>query len=263
MNVIALIPAAGLATRLASQPRSKEILPLGAGVAGDPPARVVCDSLLDALVSAGIRRVFIVLREGKWDIPACLSRRYRDSLDIAYLVTAGTPGSPYTLDVAFPFLGDARIVLGFPDILFQPVTAPATLLHEQQQSGADVVLGLFPAPEPRRVDMVSTDARGDVVEILVKPPSTVLTETWVTAVWNTAFSRFMHDYLQQVHPAVQQHRFPDARSPREIHMGDVLIAALAGGMRISTVSFSAGHCLDVGTPEALERVRRGDTVFAR
>jgi glucose-1-phosphate thymidylyltransferase len=223
---------------------------------------VVCDHLLDAFAAAEVRRVFIVLREGKWDIPAYLSRRLRADLDFAYLVTPRTPGSPYTLDVAFPFLGDARVALGFPDILFHPVDAFGAMLRRQEHSRADVVLGLFPAPEPQRMDMVRTDGQGNVLEILIKPPSTTLTETWVTAVWTVAFSRFMHDYLQQVRTAVVENRFPDPRAPREIHVGDVLIAAIAQGMRVAAVSFSGGSCLDVGTPEALDSVLRGVPGFS-
>jgi glucose-1-phosphate thymidylyltransferase len=261
MNVIALIPAAGEATRLSPLPCSKEILPLGAIFASDPVPRVVCDHLLDAFAAASVRRVFFVLREGKWDIPAYLSQRPRRDLDFAYMVTPRTPGSPYTLDVAYPFLGDARVALGFPDILFHPVDAFDTMLRRQEQSRADVVLGLFPAPEPQRMDMVRIDGQGNVLEIVIKPSSTTLTETWVTAVWTAAFSQFMHDYLQQVRADVVDKRFPDNHAPREIHVGDVFMAAIAQGMRVSTVSFSGGSCLDVGTPEALDRVLRGETGF--
>lgn len=262
MNVIALIPAAGEAKRLGPLPCSKEILPLGASFASDPVPRVICDHLLDAFAVAGVRRVFCVLREGKWDIPAYLSRRPRPDLDLAYMVTPRTPGSPYTLDVAFPFLGDARVALGFPDILFHPVDAFVTLLRRQEHSGADVVLGLFPAPEPQRMDMVRTDGQGNVLEILIKPPSTTLTETWITSVWTAAFSQFMHDYLLRVRSEVVENRFPDTRTPREIHVGDVIRAAIAQGMRVSSVSFSGGSCLDVGTPETLDRVLRGETGFS-
>ena len=263
MSVVALIPAAGEASRLGPLPCSKEILPLGTGNADAPVPSVMCDHVLDAFAAAGVRRVFVVVREGKWDIPAHYSQWPRDEVAIAYLVTSKTPGCPYTLDKAFPFLGDARVVLGFPDILFQPVNAYSAILDHQQHCGADVVLGLFPASEPRRMDMVCTDRQGNVLEILIKPPSTKLTMTWAVAVWTASFTRFMHDYLQQVRTSVLDDRFPAPGASREIHVGDVFISAIAAGLKISSVSFNEGRCLDVGTPESWARVGRGVPVALR
>jgi glucose-1-phosphate thymidylyltransferase len=73
-QVVGLIPAAGHATRLAPLPFSKELYPIGfhEGPHGPRP-KVVAHYLLEKLHAAGIRRVFVVLRDGKWDIPAYFS----------------------------------------------------------------------------------------------------------------------------------------------------------------------------------------------
>ena len=57
-------------------------------------------------------------------------------------------GVPFTLDQAYPFVRDATVAFGFPDIIFDGQDGFVKLLDRQLQTGADVVLGLFPANHP-------------------------------------------------------------------------------------------------------------------
>ena len=72
-ELIGLVPAAGQASRLGPLPGSKELLPIGfrAGSAGPEP-RVPFQELRTALRAGGVERAFVVLRPGKWDVPAHL-----------------------------------------------------------------------------------------------------------------------------------------------------------------------------------------------
>jgi glucose-1-phosphate thymidylyltransferase len=112
------------------------------------------------------------------------------------------------------------------------------------------------------MDMVRTDRQGNVLEILIKPSSTTLAMTWAVAVWTADFSLFMHDYLQRVRARVLDNRFPAPGAPREIHVGDVFMSAIAEGFKVSSVSFDEGSCLDVGTPESFARVCQGGCGFS-
>jgi len=250
---VALIPAAGLAKRLGRPAASKEILPVRFDP-DDVEARPVCEYLLDSLSAAGVRRAFVILRMGKWDIPEVLGNGDRFGLRLAYLVTDATPGTPYTLDQASPLIGNGVVLLGFPDILYHPRDAFGALLRRTRDGRAEVVLGLFPAEDPCRMDMVDIDADGRVRDIVIKPETTTLTLTWVLAVWSPEFTRFMHDYLGSVLAAVTDGRYPDPDSPHEPYMGDVIRAAMAKGMRVEGVVFQGGNCVDIGTPEDLDRV---------
>ena len=61
-------PAAGRATRLGRRRGpSKEILAVAAD-AEDVPARIACQDLLDNFRMAGVNRVLVLLRSGKWDV---------------------------------------------------------------------------------------------------------------------------------------------------------------------------------------------------
>jgi glucose-1-phosphate thymidylyltransferase len=248
-NVVGLIPAAGQATRLGPLPCSKEVYPVG--LRPDPSGqgihpRVVSQYLLEKMRFAGIGRGYIILREGKWDIPAYFRDGEIVGMRLAYLAVSATAGAPYTLDYAYPFVRDSIVALGFPDILFSPDDAYARLLAYQAASNADVVLGLFPADHPSTMDVAAVDDTGRVREIVIKPAKTDLTYTWGIAVWTPAFTEFMHEYLRPT-------RTTAAQQP-EKHVGDVIQAAIVRGMNVQAVRVSDVPFLDIGTPGNLARV---------
>ena len=146
-NVIGLIPAAGQAKRISPLPCSKELYPVGFWRSRDEKnarPKVACHYLLEKMRSAGITRAYIVLRQGKWDIPAYLQDGAIADMHLAYLMLGLPYGVPYTLDQAYPFVRDEIIAFGFPDILFRPDSAFSRLLSHQDSGQADVTLGLFP-----------------------------------------------------------------------------------------------------------------------
>jgi glucose-1-phosphate thymidylyltransferase len=240
-HVIGLIPAAGYATRLGPLPCSKEILPVGTRETPDgPQPKAVSHYLLEKMRLAGITEAIIVLREGKWDIPAHFKDGAIVDMRLAYLAVPPTAGPPYTLDYAYPFVRDAIVALGFPDILFEPNDAYPRVLAHQARTHADVVLGLFPADRPETMDVVAVNSGGRVERILVKPAHTTLRQTWGIAVWTPAFTEFLHDRLMH-----------GSALPREteLHVGNVIQAAIEAGMRVEGLVVSEQPFLDIGVPE--------------
>lgn len=247
-EVVGLVPAAGTATRIAPLPFSKELYPIGFSFADGDCARspkVVCHYLLEKMRSANVEKVFIVLRKGKWDIPAYLGDGQMLNMHLAYLMMRLPFGPPYTLDQAYPFVRNARVALGFPDIIFQPDDAFSRLLDRQSSTEADIVLGLFPVHEPSKWDMVELDETFRVRQIVIKPRETHLRHAWVIAVWTPVFTEFMHEFLAGAE-ATQEDR-------EELSVGDVVQASICNGLRVDSVIFSEGSCLDIGTPDDLVR----------
>jgi glucose-1-phosphate thymidylyltransferase len=156
-------------------------------------------------------------------------------------------GVPYTLNQAFPFVGDSLIALGFPDILFQPKDAFVRLLHRQANSNAVVVLGLFPTDQPSKVGMVDFDEAGRVRWIIEKPQQTHLRYMWAIAVWNPVFTHFLKDYLVESESLAMTENTPR----QEIPIGDVIQAAVERGLQVEAEVFHDGKFLDIGTPEDL------------
>lgn len=241
-----MLPAAGQASRLGALPCSKEILPIlyGSAEHGWGRPRGVCLTLLQRFRHAGLRRVFVVLRQGKWDIPAYLGDGSEVGLQLAYLMMQLPFGPPYSLDQAYLFTRTSTVAFGFPDILFKPDDAYSQLLDRQRTTGADVVLGLFKAHRSDEMDMIARRADGTVDQLLIKPRASRLEDAWAIAVWTPPFTEFMHTYL------AEQHR-SGAAAERELSVGHVIAAAIEARLSVDSLAFPGGRYLDIGTPAGL------------
>lgn len=244
-DVIGLVPAAGEAKRMGMLPCSKEILPIGIrdGERGRC-VKVASHYLMERMRHAGVSRIYVILRKGKEDIPRFLGDGEDLGVRVGYLYTDLRPGTSFTLDRAYPVVRGAQVVLGFPDILFEPEDAFVRLLEKQRTTKADVVLGLFPTRQPERMDMVALDERGRVRDIDIKPLRTDLEFSWIIATWNRVFTEFLHVFLERV-----RERDPNPGVRQEYHVGVAFQAALHADLRVESVVFREGKCLDIGTPE--------------
>lgn len=209
--------------------------------AGPKPA---CGYLLESMRIAGANRAVVGLRPGKWDIPAHLADGAAYGLTLAYTVIPDSPGVPWTVRQALQFAPDARVLFGFPDIVFRPADALARVERRQRERGSNVVLGLFPARQPSKMDMVALDDDGFVQEIVIKPRTTTFRSTWLFAVWNSAFSIFLETHLQ----TLDAH---DRSANEELHLGNVISAALAHGWHVDAVEIHEGVYYDIGTHDEL------------
>ncbi|OAN45846.1 nucleotidyl transferase [Chloroflexus islandicus] len=243
--MIGLIPAGGMATRLGPLPCSKELLPVGAFVTPDGMRpRPVITYLLAQWQRASIERALIVVRPGKWDIPAYLGDGRAFGPNLAYLTVHEPHGAAYTLAAALPFLAGETVALGLPDVILVPDDVYATLVAHHTAHQPDLTLGLFPCPTPQTADMVAL--AGDqrrVTAIEIKPAQTHLQWTWMAAIWSPTVT----DVLAEV---VAADRLARQQEPNrvELHIGVVFQAAIARGLRVDGVIFPQGSALDIGTP---------------
>ncbi len=245
-EVIGLVPAAGRADRLGALSCSKEIFPLGFGADADGMLRPrpACSHLLESFACAGVSRAFVLLRQGKWDIPALLGDGSAFGLPLAYLAFEPTASVPETLDRAYPFAAEATVALGFPDIIVEPRAAFRPLLQRLGQAGAQVVLGLFPTDQSWKADMVELDEHDRAQRIVIKQVETPLRFTWSIAVWGPEFSRYLHDFVTSGRTAPGE---------KETYIGDVIQAAIDDGMTVLGERFEDGSFIDIGTPDDLRR----------
>jgi len=256
-EVIGLIPAGGTAERLSPLPCSKELYPIGfRSIDGKRISpKVVSHYLLERMRQAGISKSFIIIRNGKWDILSYWGNGAMLNMNLAYLTVIGNSGVPFTLDAAYPFIKDAYVAFGFPDILFRPGNVYKRLLTRMGKTSADVVLGLFHVPKAGFWDLVELDNRGGIKNILVKPGDCGLKYTWINAVWSPRFSHFMHKFVAD---KLSEFKKVDIgahnNSMSEIYISAVIQEALQQGFTIEGVICPDGKCLDIGTPADLARV---------
>jgi glucose-1-phosphate thymidylyltransferase len=254
-DVVGLIPAAGRGKRIAPLPCSKELYPIGFrhDAHGELRPEVASAHLIDKFRHAGITRTFIILREGKWDIPAYFGDGRNAGVDLAYVVIEGSIGPPDTLDRAYPFVAGQHVAFGFPDILFGPDDVFTRLLEHQRQADAQIVLGCYPAHDVRQLDMLDIDAHGTIRAVHLKPQSSSLVFSWICAVWSPEFSRFMHEHVERERAthARNAQAYSGIDPQGDLPVGAVIKAAVEQGMRVHGVTFPDERFIDIGTPESL------------
>ncbi len=260
-DVVAVIPAAGRSRRLAPLPCSKELLPIGFNRAPggkETNPKVASHYLLERFREAGIHKGYIIIRDGKWDIPAYWGDGQRLNMDLAYVVIEGSSGPPDTIDRAYSFVKDKIVAFGFPDILFRPSDVFIKLLTQLDRRTTDVVLALFPAHDTKAMDMIDLDTRLRVRSVHLKPRVTRLKYAWLCAVWTPVFTEFLHQFLRRVrkgqHAELIRNRRIDPQG--DIPVGAVLRAAVQANLKVEGVIFPTGRYIDIGTPQALSIAQR-------
>lgn len=249
-DLVGVIPAAGVGSRLGSLPFSKELFPLstladGEGEGGEP--LLICSDLLRSMRVSGIERAFMVLRRGKEDIPAFLGDGLRYGPRLAYVWTEPTDGVPFTLQAALPFVRGSHIAFGFPDILSDPKDVFRSLSLRLLESGAEIALGVYPTDRSDKSDAVRLGDSGDVEEIVIKARETDLTRAWINAVWSPEFSGFLEEFVRKTS------RRRENDEPGEMYLGHVIQEAIRSGMNVQGVFFPQGRFIDIGTPGDLRR----------
>jgi glucose-1-phosphate thymidylyltransferase len=255
IEYVGLIPAGGKAERISPLPCSKEIFPVGFGNIGQNNQlrpKVAAHYLLEKMRLAGAEKAYIVLSKGKWDIPAYFGSGSMVNMALGYLMTEHPYGVPFTIDSVFPFLKNKHVLFGFPDILFQPSDVYSRLIERMHTSRADIVLGLFLAENPQKMDMVELNTDGTINDIQIKPLQTNLKWTWIVAVWNDAFTQFMHEIVcgRLVSISDAENRIPKG-GWKEMFVGDVIREAIGSELKVDQVMFPQGTYIDIGSPEDL------------
>jgi len=255
-EVVGLIPASGLASRLGKIPVSKELFPLF--LPGDTnKISVISDNLLRYYKNAGVINVYFIIRKGKWDIPGFYGDGSEIGMNIGYLMMNLPYGSVFTLNQAYPFIKDKTVALGFPDIIISPEHCFSLLIEKINSDNVDIVLGIFPISSYSKWDMIEFDGREKIKNIVIKQNRPDLHYGWSVVVWKPAFTKYINDYL-----TIQLKNRPDGtiklpdNQIREIYVGDIIQDAISNGMKIDYVKFDNGNCIDIGTPDDLRKYVR-------
>lgn len=245
LEPVGVIPGGGGAARLAPLPFSKELLPIGfRRTPLGPRPKVIANYLLDALASAGVRRVYWLLDKRKSDVLGYFGSGAELGVRIGYVPTEGSPSVVHTLDGAHAFLRGEHVLFGFPDIVFEPADAPARLWERLLRRRLDVVLGAVPAAPGVIADRVELGPDGELLKVRVKPLDRATDPAWVLAAWTPRFTAFLHAWLAS-------HERGARAAGAELYLGHVVEAAREAGLSIEVETFPSGCFIDAGTPEGL------------
>lgn len=243
--VTGIIPAAGYASRLPKLPCSKEIYPLHVNKNNHAEkTQIAAASLLNHFSLAGAKKAFMIIRKEKWDIPQFLEDGSEFNLNLSYIVTPPTNGTIYSILKSLPFIENDIVLLGFPDIQIYTDNPFEILLDNLNNSKMDIMLGLFKAPNPQKVDMVKTNPDGTLKRVEVKPSATQLTHTWLIAAWKPSFTKIIQETLDNLRPIIKN---------REIYLGDIIQSAVEKGLVADTYIFDDTTFIDIGTVSDLKK----------
>jgi glucose-1-phosphate thymidylyltransferase len=255
LKITGLIPAAGSASRLSPLPFSKELYPINIDKVSSDKSfhpKTTIQYLLENMKNGGANNVFIVIRDGKWDIPSYLGDGSPLEIHIAYLMMGVPFGPPFTIDQAYPFLDGNLILFGFPDILVTPYNAFEVLVEKLQSSKADAILGLHSVDDPENWDMVKLDDDGKVADLIIKKEEKGYDFGWAIMAWKPVFTEYLHSFTKKILQNHREGKIEENGNWREPIISDVVKASIKDGLDVTSHIFEVGKIMDVGTPERIK-----------
>ena len=249
-RIVGIIPAAGKGNRLAPFPCPKELFPIGYQnymVDGSIQKRpkVISQYLIENIIDAGARRLFIILGDGKYDIMKYYSDGNRFGADIAYLFQEKLFGMPYAINLAKNWISQDTVIFGMPDTIIEPKDVFKRLLEFHQRNECDLTLGLFPTSNPSKFGMVEADNQNNVTYIVDKPQETKLKYMWGCACWSPSFTDLIDECIMN-----------SPYSGKEFVLGDIFHRAIELNMTVKSIKFDDGQYIDIGTTDELDSALR-------
>jgi glucose-1-phosphate thymidylyltransferase len=245
-RLIGVIPAAGQGSRLAPFTYPKELLPIVYRKVGSDSnvltPRPVLQFSLGAMQAAGITECIIVIANWKLEIARVFGDGAASGISLSYVMRNVPRGLADAVDAAYPWVRDYDVALTLPDTVLSPRDALLQLWNERLRTQADVVLGVFPTSKPEELGPVRADPNGRVIQVLDKPKTTDLRNTWGLVVWSPRFTALLHE------------RVTTATEGDQPNLGITFQLAVDRGLDVRAIQFEAGEYLDIGTPEGLGRV---------
>lgn len=235
---VGILPAAGLAERLQPLVAAKELLPVGFAL-DEQTSQVrpvpIAEYAVRAMVEAGAHRCIMVVGEHKTELIRYFGNGSRFGIPMAYVAQPSPEGLAAAITEAAPWVGGANVCLALPDSVFRPASAMARICERLTDTGADLVLGVFPTDTPERFGVVRSE--GEMVRaVMEKPPHTDLRNAWGIAAWTPTFTRMLTD---------------SAAVLRTVSITNAFDLAVESGMDVRAVHFDSGQYVDIGTIDSL------------
>ncbi len=241
---VGVLPAAGIASRLSPCRYLKELLPVAYLIDDQSSTTTpvpVINLSLRALKAAAVQRCVVTISDRKPELMRYLGDGSEFGLEIAYVQQTAPTGLAVAVDLAYPWARHCFSCLLLPDTIVHPPFAMSKLCQIMRTEQPDLVLGIFPTSVPEQLGPVAFDSDGHVYEVLEKPASTELRNTWSMAVWSPDFSELLHESLLNAPGG--------GRS-----VGEIFNLAVQRGMTVRAEWFPDGSFVDVGTVKGLSKM---------
>jgi glucose-1-phosphate thymidylyltransferase len=241
---VGVLPAAGIASRLSPSRYLKELLPVAYLVDDQTstarPVPVISLSLR-ALSEAGVQRCVVTISDRKPELMRYLGDGADFQLQLAYVQQSTPSGLAAAVSLATDWVRDSYSCMLLPDTIVNPYKAMRSLREAMDLEELDLVLGVFPTEVPEQLGPVHFDADGYVHEVLDKPASTNIRNTWAMAIWSPAFTELLHQSVASPAGGTQP-------------LGEIFNLAVQKRMHVKAVWFPHGSFVDIGTVKGLSQM---------
>lgn len=242
-EIIGLIPAAGKGVRL-GLPYPKELYP----VIRDNHYKPISQFVLSNMTTAGLSHVVLVINETKHQLIGYFGNGNRFGCQISYVVQEAandpekstSPGLAHALDSAYHLTRGKTVFFGMADTIMQPNDVLKEARNKFKPED-DVLLVLFNTEHPEKFGMVRENQSGQVLKIVDKPAKTDLTRMWGAIIWNSRFTEYLHD-------CVNDKKISD--------FANIMNSAIDLGFHFSTYHVNNGVYIDLGTYEEIMEMDR-------
>lgn len=239
----ALVLAAGLGTRLRpiTHTFAKQLVPVA--------NRPVLFYGLEAIASAGVREVGLVVGAGAREIRAAVGDGSAFGLRTAYLPQQAPLGLAHAVLIAREWLGDDDFVMYLGDNFIQD--GIDQMVDDFRAGEADAQVLLAPVPDPTAFGVAEVGADGRVTALAEKPERP---RSDLALVGAYVFTRAVHDAVRAVRPSARG----------ELEITDAL-SWLVGTGRAVRATRLTGYWKDTGSAAGMLEVNRTvlDTSRAR
>lgn len=245
-NVIGIIPAAGMGSRLFPYNGGKELLPVGTqyvSINGKEEERpkIISQYVIEAMAEAGVEHIIIVTRPAKHGLMGLHLDGRQYGVRISYIVQH--PASmAHSIDLAYDWIKNATVIMGMPDTIASPNDCIKQLIEHHRKDQAELSLGLFPTDKPHKFGMIKTDADANIIYHEDKPTHTDATSMWGIAAWESSFTAVLHEHAQKV-----------PTSDKEMALGDVFDAMMQQKKVCKAYPITGGEYYDIGTYDDYKR----------
>lgn len=228
--VTGVILAAGRGTRMGELTKSmpKPLVP----VLGRPAIEWV----IDGMVSAGIRRIVIVIGYlGDMVIDALTGYR-NDAVELVFVRQDEQLGTAHALKLTREAAVESAVLLAFADIMTSPENFMA-MVQDFRRDNCALTAAVRDAGDPWRAAAVYVDDEWNIDRIIEKPPVGTSTTPWSHA-GMYCFANKIYDFIDQVKPS----------SRGEYEVTDAVQMMISEKLHCRAVELH-GYWKDLATPE--------------
>lgn len=202
-RIAGILPAGGKARRVHGF--FKEMMPIGINETDKSKFIVSSEQLIRSMLNCGATSIHFILSTRKDFIAHYYTKQeiISGKLNFNFLTESLEDlGMPYTIDFVHEQTQDCDyVMMGMPDTVIEPTNSFSIVLNLLKDRKADLALGIYQTNSRNKGGFIKFDP--DTKQVIShidktnKEFPTYADNSWAIACWNTKFTDYLHNYLNE------------------------------------------------------------------